>query len=117
MIECFTMWTRARCITRWSLAEKGLVRAVAQEPVARAACAPCMRIMPRGRERFQELLHAQFAAEGDLRATLYTMLFLQSCDLKIVAEASHPDRSECAAGGNKGLRRSGGRAAPAVAAS
>jgi hypothetical protein len=46
------------------------------------------RITPRGRVRFRELLHAQFAAEGDLRQTLYgPMLFLHLADLKIVAEA------------------------------
>jgi hypothetical protein len=46
------------------------------------------RITPRGRDRFRELLHAQFAAEGDLRQTLYgPMLFLHLADLKIVAEA------------------------------
>jgi DNA-binding PadR family transcriptional regulator len=46
------------------------------------------RITPRGRERFRELLHAQFAAEGDVRETLYgPMLFLHLADLNLVAEA------------------------------
>jgi hypothetical protein len=45
-------------------------------------------ITPRGRDRFRELLHAQFASEGDLRETLYgPMLFLHLADLNLVAEA------------------------------
>ncbi len=43
---------------------------------------------PRGRDRFRELLHAQFADEDDLRKTLYgPMLFLHLADLNRVAEA------------------------------
>jgi DNA-binding PadR family transcriptional regulator len=56
--------------------------------VARGGMRTVYRITPRGRDRFRELLHAQFAAEGDLRQTLYgPMLFLHLADLKIVAEA------------------------------
>src|SRR5580698_4705109 len=89
MIECFTdVDTGTLYYAVGQLAEKGLVRAVAQEQVARGGMRTVYRITPRGRERFRELLHAQFAADGDLRATLYgPMLFLHLADLKVVAEA------------------------------
>jgi len=89
MIECFTdVDTGTLYYAVGQLAEGGFVRAVAQEQVARGGMRTVYRITPRGRERFRELLHTQFAAEGDLRATLYgPMLFLHLADLKIVAEA------------------------------
>ena len=70
------------------LAEGGLLTAVAHQRVARGGMRTVYRITPRGRDRFRELLHAQFAADGDLRQTLYgPMLFLHLADLKLVAEA------------------------------
>ncbi len=70
------------------LAESGLLTAVAHQRVARGGMRTVYRITPRGRDRFRELLHAQFAAEGDLRETLYgPMLFLHLAGLNLVAEA------------------------------
>lgn len=89
MIECFTdvdVGTLYYAVRQ--LAEGGLLAAVARQRVARGGMRTVYRITPRGRDRFRELLHAQFAAEGDLRQTLYgPMLFLHLADLKLVAEA------------------------------
>jgi DNA-binding PadR family transcriptional regulator len=89
MIECFTdvdVGTLYYAVRQ--LAEGGLLKAVAQERVARGGMRTVYRITPRGRDRFRELLHTQFAAEGDLRETLYgPMLFLHFADLKVVADA------------------------------
>jgi DNA-binding PadR family transcriptional regulator len=89
MIECFTdvdVGTLYYAVRR--LAESGLLTAVAQERVARGGMRTVYRITPHGRDRFRELLHAQFAVEGDLRQTLYgPMLFLHLADLNLVAEA------------------------------
>ncbi|HEU5415401.1 MAG TPA: PadR family transcriptional regulator [Candidatus Angelobacter sp.] len=89
MIECFTdvdVGTLYYAVRQ--LAESGMVAAVAQQRVARGGMRTIYRITAHGRERFRELLHAQFAAEGGLRATLYgPMLFLQFADLKLVADA------------------------------
>ena len=89
MIECFTdvdVGTLYYAVRQ--LAECGLLTAVAHQRVARGGMRTVYRITPRGRDRFRELLHAQFAAEGDLRETLYgPMLFLHLADLNLVAEA------------------------------
>jgi DNA-binding PadR family transcriptional regulator len=89
MIECFTeveVGTLYYAVRQ--LAESGLLTAVAHQRVARGGMRTVYRITPRGRVRFRKLLHAQFAAEGDLRETLYgPMLFLHLADLKLVAEA------------------------------
>ena len=89
MIECFTdvdVGTLYYAVRQ--LAESGLLTAVAEERVPRGGVRTVYRITPRGRKRFQELLHAQFAAEGDVQQTLYgPMLFLHLADLKVVAEA------------------------------
>ena len=89
LIECFTdvdVGTLYYAVRQ--LAQRGLLSAVAHQRVARGGMRTVYRITPRGRERFRELLHAQFAAEGDLRETLYgPMLFLHFADLKLVAEA------------------------------
>ncbi len=89
MIECFTdvdVGTLYYAVRQ--LAKCGLLRAVARQHVARGGMRTVYRITPRGRDRFHELLHAQFATEGDLRQTLYgPMLFLHLADLKVVAEA------------------------------
>jgi len=89
MIECFTdvdVGTLYYAVRQ--LADGGLLAAAAHQRVARGGMRTVYRITPRGRERFRELLHAQFSAEGDLRETLYgPMLFLHFADLKLVAEA------------------------------
>jgi len=89
MIECFTdvdVGTLYYAVRQ--LAQRGLLKAVTRQRVARGGMRTVYRITPRGRERFRELLHAQFAAEGDLRQTLYgPMLFLHLADLKLVAKA------------------------------
>lgn len=70
------------------LAECRLLTAVAHQRVARGGMRTVYRITPHGRDRFRELLHAQFAAEGDLRETLYgPMLFLHLADLNLVTAA------------------------------
>jgi hypothetical protein len=44
-------------------------------------------ISPNGRQRFEELLNQQFAAEGPVAQTLYApMLFLHFADLPVIAE-------------------------------
>src|SRR6516165_238183 len=89
MIECFTdvdVGTLYYAVRQ--LAQSGLVAAVSHERVARGGMRTIYHITPRGRDRFHKLLHAQFAAEGDLRETLYgPMLFLHLADLNLVAEA------------------------------
>jgi DNA-binding PadR family transcriptional regulator len=89
MIECFTdvdVGTLYYAVRQ--LAESGLLTTVAQQRVARGGMRTVYRLTPRGQARFRELLHAQFAAEGDLRETLYgPMLFLHLADLTVVAEA------------------------------
>jgi DNA-binding PadR family transcriptional regulator len=89
MIECFTdvdVGTLYYAVRE--LAAGGLLTAVAHQRVARGGMRTVYRITARGRQRFRELLHEQFAAEGDLRKTLYgPMLFLHLADRKLVAEA------------------------------
>ena len=89
MIECFTdvdIGTLYYAVRQ--LAECGLLTAVAHQRVARGGVRTVYRITSRGRDRFRELLHAQFAAEGDLRETLYgPMLFLHLADLNLVTKA------------------------------
>jgi DNA-binding PadR family transcriptional regulator len=89
MIECFTdVDTGTLYYAVKQLVAKGLVLAIAQERVARGGMRTVCRITPAGRQRFQELLHAQFTAAGDLKTTLYgPMLFLPLADHKLVAEA------------------------------
>jgi DNA-binding PadR family transcriptional regulator len=89
MIECFTdvdVGTLYYAVRQ--LAKSGLLKAAAHERVARGGMRTVYRITAVGRERFRELLHKQFAAEGELRQTLYgPMLFLHLADLEVVAEA------------------------------
>jgi DNA-binding PadR family transcriptional regulator len=89
MIECFTdvdVGTLYYAVRQ--LAGRGLLTAVAHQRVARGGMRTVYRITPRGRDRFRELLHAQFATEGDLGETLYgPMLFLHLADLNLVAAA------------------------------
>jgi DNA-binding PadR family transcriptional regulator len=89
LIECFTdvdVGTIYYAVRQ--LAQSGLLTAVAHQRVARGGIRTVYRITSRGRDRFRELLHAQFAADGDLRETLYgPMLFLHLADLNLVADA------------------------------
>ena len=89
MIECFTdvdVGTIYYAVRQ--LAQAGLLTPVAHQRVARGGIRTVYRITSRGRDRFRELLHAQFAAEGDLRDILYgPMLFLHLANLNLVAEA------------------------------
>jgi DNA-binding PadR family transcriptional regulator len=89
MIECYTdvdVGTLYYAVRQ--LAEAGMVTAVAQERVARGGMRTVYRITQRGRDRFRELLHEQFAAEGSVSETLYgPMLFLHLADPELVAEA------------------------------
>ncbi|MGB6131238.1 MAG: PadR family transcriptional regulator [Acidobacteriaceae bacterium] len=89
MIECFTdvdVGTLYYAVRQ--LARRRLLTAVAHQRVARGGMRTVYRITPRGRDHFRDLLHAQFAAEGDLRETLYgPMLFLHLADLSVVAQA------------------------------
>jgi DNA-binding PadR family transcriptional regulator len=109
MIECFTevdVGTLYYAVRQ--LAESGLLTTVAHQRVARGGMRTVYRITPRGRSRFRELLHAQFAAEGDLRQTLYgPMLFLHLADLNRVADAlrSQIDRQNARLAEIRKLRR------------
>jgi DNA-binding PadR family transcriptional regulator len=104
MIECFTdvdVGTLYYAVRQ--LAECRLLTAVAHQRVARGGMRTVYRITPRGRDRFRELLHAQFAAEGNLRETLYgPMLFFASRRPQTGRRGSaHPNRqAERAAGGD-----------------
>jgi DNA-binding PadR family transcriptional regulator len=116
MIECFTevdVGTLYYAVRQ--LADSGLLTAVAHQRVARGGMRTVYRITPRGRARFRELLHAQFAAEGDLRQTLYgPMLFLHLADLKLVAEAlrSQIERQNVRLAETRKLRRQWGTTLP-----
>jgi DNA-binding PadR family transcriptional regulator len=109
MIECFTdvdVGTLYYAVRQ--LADKGLLTAVAEERVARGGMRTIYRITAAGRERFLELLHSQFAAEGDIRQTLYgPMLFLHLADLDLVAKAlrSRIDREKARLEEIRRLRR------------
>jgi DNA-binding PadR family transcriptional regulator len=89
MIECFTdVDTGTLYYAVRQLAESGMLSEVAQERVARGGVRTVYRITERGRERFRELLHEQFAAEGGTAESLYgPMLFLHLADLRLVAAA------------------------------
>jgi DNA-binding PadR family transcriptional regulator len=68
------------------LAKARLIKAVARERVARGGVRTVYAITPAGRQRFQELLHACFAAPGTVPETLYgALLFLHLADLGRVA--------------------------------
>jgi DNA-binding PadR family transcriptional regulator len=109
MIECYTdvdVGTLYYAVRQ--LAQRGLLTAVAHQRVARGGMRTVYRITPRGRDRFRKLLHAQFAAAGDLRETLYgPMLFLHLADLDLVAKAlrTHIDRQNVRLAEIRELRR------------
>ena len=88
MVECYTdvdVGTLYYAIRQ--LEKKGLIAAVRQERVARGGMRTVYGISASGKRRFQELLNAQFAAEGSVAETLYSaMLFLQFSDLPLIAD-------------------------------
>ncbi|MGA8620519.1 MAG: PadR family transcriptional regulator [Candidatus Sulfotelmatobacter sp.] len=103
MIECFTdvdIGTLYYAVRQ--LAECGLLTAVAHQRVARGGMRTVYRITLRGRDRFRELLHAQFAAEGDPGDSLRPHALLASRRPQPGRRGSaHPNRqAECAAGGD-----------------
>ena len=116
MIECFTdvdVGTLYYAVRQ--LAKSGLLTAVAHQRVARGGVRTVYCITARGRERFRELLHSQFAAEGDLRETLYgPMLFLHFADLNLVAKAlgTQIDRQNARLAEIRKLRRHWGAMLP-----
>ncbi|HKE30080.1 MAG TPA: PadR family transcriptional regulator [Candidatus Angelobacter sp.] len=88
MVECYTdvdVGTLYYAIRQ--LEKKGLIAAVRQERVARGGMRTVYGISANGKRRFQELLNAQFAAQGSVAETLYSaMLFLQFSDLPLIAD-------------------------------
>jgi DNA-binding PadR family transcriptional regulator len=82
MVECYTdvdVGTLYYAIRQ--LAKDELITPVSQERVARGGMRTVYRITAAGKERFQELLHAQFAAPGPVAQTLYgALLFLHLAD-------------------------------------
>jgi DNA-binding PadR family transcriptional regulator len=89
MIECFTdVDTGTLYYAVRQLVADGLLSAVAHERVPRGGMRTVYRITPRGRQRFLELLHQQFAESGGTAETLYgPMLFLHLADLQVVTDA------------------------------
>ena len=87
MVECYTdvdVGTLYYAIRQ--LEKNGLIAAVRQERVARGGVRTIYGISTSGKERFQQLLDEQFAAEGPVAQTLYSaMLFLQFSNLSLVA--------------------------------
>jgi DNA-binding PadR family transcriptional regulator len=88
MVECYTdvdVGTLYYAIRQ--LEKNGMIAAVRQERVARGGMRTVYAISPNGRQRFEELLNQQFAAEGPVAQTLYApMLFLHFADLPVIAE-------------------------------
>jgi DNA-binding PadR family transcriptional regulator len=88
MVQCYTdvdVGTLYYAIRQ--LAKSGLIRAVSRERVARGGVRTVYSITPQGRERFQILLHACFAAEGPVSETLYeALLFLHLGNLQQIAQ-------------------------------
>ena len=69
------------------LAKGRLIRPVSRERVARGGVRTVYAITPRGKERFQQLLHECFAAEGPVSHTLYeALLFLHLGDLALIGD-------------------------------
>ena len=88
MVQCYTdvdVGTLYYAIRQ--LAKARLITAVSRERVARGGMRTVYAITPKGKERFQELLHECFAAPGAVSETLYgAMLFLHLADLRLVAD-------------------------------
>ena len=88
MVECYTavdVGTLYYAIRQ--LAKAGLITPVTRERVARGGMRTVYGITAKGKRRFQELLRAQFEADGSVPDTLYSaMLFLHLSDLPKVAD-------------------------------
>jgi DNA-binding PadR family transcriptional regulator len=88
MVQCYTdvdVGTLYYAIQQ--LSKTRLIAAVSRERVARGGMRTVYAITPKGKERFQRLLHECFAAQGAVAETLYgAMLFLHLADLPVVAE-------------------------------
>lgn len=88
MVECYTdvdVGTLYYAIRQ--LQKNRLIVAVRRERVARGGVRTVYGISASGKQRFQELLNEQFAAEGSVAQTLYgSMLFLQFSDLPLIAD-------------------------------
>ena len=84
MVQCYTdvdVGTLYYAIRQ--LAKSCLITAVSRERVARGGVRTVYAISPSGKERFQQLLHECFAAEGSVSETLYeALLFLHLGDLR-----------------------------------
>jgi DNA-binding PadR family transcriptional regulator len=82
MVECFTdvdVGTLYYAIRQ--LAKDRLIATVARERVARGGMRTVYGITAKGKERFQELLHGCFEAEGPVSRTMYgALLFLHLAD-------------------------------------
>jgi DNA-binding PadR family transcriptional regulator len=87
MVECYTdvdVGTLYYAVRQ--LAAAGLIAKVSRERVARGGVRTVYGITPRGRRRFQELLHQRFAGKGTVAEALYSaMLFLHLGDAETVA--------------------------------
>ena len=87
MVECYTdvdVGTLYYAVRQ--LAKNGLIAAHSREQVARGGVRTIYAITAKGRRRFKDLLHEQFAATGTVATTLYgAMLFLDLSDPVIVA--------------------------------
>lgn len=88
MVECYTdvdVGTLYYAIRQ--LEKSGLIRAVRRERVARGGVRTVYGLSASGKQRFQQLLHEQFAASGPVAETLYgPMLFLHFADVHLVAD-------------------------------
>lgn len=88
MLECYTdvdVGTLYYAIRQ--LEKSRFITAVRRERVARGGVRTVYGISASGKQRFQELLNEQFAAEGPVAETLYgAMLFLQFSNLPLIAD-------------------------------
>jgi DNA-binding PadR family transcriptional regulator len=88
MVQCYTdvdVGTLYYAIRQ--LAKARLITPVSRERVARGGMRTVYAITPKGKERFQQLLHECFAAQGTVSETLYgAMLFLHLGDLPLIAD-------------------------------
>jgi DNA-binding PadR family transcriptional regulator len=88
MVQCYTdvdVGTLYYAIRQLSKAR--LITAVSRERVARGGMRTVYAITPKGKQRFQQLLHECFAAQGTVSETLYgAMLFLHLADLRLIAD-------------------------------
>jgi DNA-binding PadR family transcriptional regulator len=87
MVQCYTdvdVGTLYYAIRQ--LAKNRLIAAVSRERVARGGVRTVYAITPQGKERFQQLLHECFAAQGSVSDTLYgALLFMHLGDLRRMA--------------------------------